>query len=100
MRPRPVPSLLDLSSRQHRRRFQAAAGIPPKLYARIRRFQHVLGQIGRVPVADAAAACGYCDQSHLIRDFREFAGTSPGQWLRDRGDVLFLQDAVEAEALL
>jgi len=27
-----------------------------------------------------ALDCGYYDQSHLIRDFREFAGMSPEQY--------------------
>jgi AraC-like DNA-binding protein len=43
-----------------------------------------------MPIAHAAADCGYYDQAHLIRDFKQFTGITPSAWLRDRGDVLFL----------
>jgi AraC-like DNA-binding protein len=60
----------------------------PKLFARIQRFQRVFPAIEREGAGwvDAAAACGYYDQAHLIRDFREFAGEPPAALLA--GDEL------------
>lgn len=72
-----------LSRRQFERRFLQAAGIPPKLFSRMQRFQRVFPALEGAEVAwvDAAVHCGYYDQAHLIRDFREFAGKPPSALL-------------------
>jgi AraC-like DNA-binding protein len=74
---------LGVSSRQLERRFRARVGISPKLFARICRFQRVFPAIEREGAGwvDAAAGCGYYDQAHLVRDFREFAGEPPAALL-------------------
>jgi AraC-like DNA-binding protein len=68
-------------SRQHlRRRFLDQVGIGPKTFARVARFQRLLGRVrGRVSLdwAAEAAEAGYFDQSHLIADFRQLAGSTP-----------------------
>ena len=58
-------------------------GISPKLLARITRFQHVFRAWQREPatLGRIAMECGYFDQPHLIRDFRDFAGTAPAAFL-------------------
>lgn len=73
------------SHRQFIRLFSQAVGLPPKLYARVRRFQTVLqlmqnrGQ--QHPCLTAVAQdAGYSDQPHFNRDFREFSGMTPGQY--------------------
>lgn len=70
---------LGTSLRTLQRRFTTDVGIPPKLLARITRFQHVFAAWREDPrtLARVAADCGYYDQSHLIRDFRDFAGEAP-----------------------
>lgn len=99
MGPLPAMPPLHLSARQYRRRFEAAVGISPKLLERIQRFQRSLQVMGKTPLAEAALACGYYDQAHLIRDCKQFAGVTPSVWLRDQSHVLFFQDAVDAEGL-
>lgn len=70
---------LRLSPRTMQRLFARQVGISPKLLARIVRFQHVLHAWRANPQAFARAAvdAGYFDQSHLVRDFRDFAGAPP-----------------------
>lgn len=73
-----------VSIRQLERRFRDAVGIPPKLLARIIRFRRVFEyteQTDSVDWLNAALACGYFDQAHLIRDFRELAGRTPTSYL-------------------
>ncbi len=65
--------------------FRDAAGLPPKLYCRLRRFQRALAQLalhGTVSCADLAIEAGYSDQAHFNREFMEFAGITPGEYLR------------------
>ncbi|MFC4064833.1 AraC family transcriptional regulator [Actinoplanes subglobosus] len=65
-------------------RFRAELGIRPKEAARIARFDRARRSIRPgVRLADVAAAHGYADQSHLVRDFRAFAGCAPSRWLAD-----------------
>jgi len=82
-----------LSRRQLERRFRERVGIGPKLLSRILRFQKVLRAFAAGGNwAAAAVDCGYYDQSHLIRDFRQFAGECPSAIARwDPLTALFLR---------
>lgn len=74
-----VAARAGCSTRQLERRFRNSVGISPKLFSRMQRFQDVLRVAGG-PDSDwikAAVRCGYYDQAHLIRDFREFSGKTP-----------------------
>ena len=84
----PVEALAQgcgLGRRQLERRFADAAGVGPALLASILRFRRVFDEIehgGARPWTDAAAAAGYSDQSHFIREFRRFVGCTPGEFMR------------------
>jgi AraC-like DNA-binding protein len=69
------------SQRHFISRFRHELGVTPKVFARMMRFGRVVRDIRSgtpADLADVALAAGYCDQSHLSRDAREFAGLSPG----------------------
>lgn len=70
-----------LGKKQFERLFKRYVGMNPKEYGRIVRFQRVLRmmQFGCRNYADIAFAGGYADQSHLIREFRQFSGLTPRQ---------------------
>jgi methylphosphotriester-DNA--protein-cysteine methyltransferase len=59
-------------------------GLPPKTVARLLRFQWVRERIQSAPGqwGEMAYAAGYADQSHLNREFRELAGTTPTDFVR------------------
>lgn len=81
--------------------FRHEIGMTPKRAGRVVRFdraRHLLQARytagDRPDIAWTAARCGYSDQSHLVREFRAFAGLAPSQWLRQEfGNV---QDATPA----
>jgi AraC-like DNA-binding protein len=75
-----IASQIGLSLRQFERRFQQCAGVTPKLFGKIARFQAALEQKKRFPSRSwmtVAHACGYFDQMHLVRDFWDLGGASP-----------------------
>ncbi|MBF6327664.1 helix-turn-helix domain-containing protein [Nocardia transvalensis] len=87
----PVSRLVAESgwSRRHfSRRFADHVGLPARTYASLLRFSATLTAMARSPAGPRdlgrmADRLGYYDQSHLIRDFRRFAGTSPSTLLRE-----------------
>jgi AraC-like DNA-binding protein len=78
-----VPQLLKclkVSERQFERRFIRATGISPHQYIRVARFQEAvrLMKTTRFPhLSDLAYHLSYADQSHFIRDVKEFSGFTP-----------------------
>jgi AraC-like DNA-binding protein len=79
-----IQSSLNLSERSLERVFNANVGIPPKLFLRINRFQTALDSVRRQifpSLTETAHQYFYADQSHFIREFKEFAGASPKHYL-------------------
>jgi AraC-like DNA-binding protein len=63
-------------------RVKDAIGIGPRCFRRLLRFQKLTAMIGRYAGtpdwAGLALDAGYCDQPHMVREFREFSGMTPG----------------------
>lgn len=88
---------LGLSPRRFTARFIEQVGLSPKRYCRVRRLQALVQRAHGVRDADwagLAADCGYADQAHLTREFRDFCGVTPAAWLR-RGAVFATHVPVE-----
>ncbi len=68
-----------LGRKQFERVFRDTVGMNPKEYSRIFRFQRAMWylQQGNTDYQEIVYAGGYADQSHFIREFREFSGMTP-----------------------
>jgi AraC-like DNA-binding protein len=68
-------------------KFREQIGLPPKTAARILRFNSAVRLIARgaeLPWTEIAMRSGYYDQAHFIRDFNEFAGATPTEFVASR----------------
>jgi AraC-like DNA-binding protein len=85
-----VHRLADELGWSHRRLvacFREQVGLTPKAAARVLRFTRALHLIETRPRpswVEIALDCGYYDQAHFNRDFRQFAGSTPTQYLARR----------------
>ena len=69
-----------LSVRQFQRKCHERLGMNPKLYARIVRFSKAYRMFEdnrELTWSRISHSCGYFDQMHFIRDFKQFAGLAP-----------------------
>ncbi len=85
---RPVPleelaAVARLSRFELVRRFRDQVGLPPHAYQvhlRVGRARELLA--AGEPPAGVAATCGFADQAHLTRIFRQTVGVTPGRYAR------------------
>jgi AraC-like DNA-binding protein len=83
LRVRQLAARLDTSERHLSRNFRAVFGICPKQFIRTARIERVLLTRARGATwAEIAHATGFTDQAHMINDFTEIVGVSPGQFLQ------------------
>lgn len=75
------------SERHLGERVRRETGLGTKTAARVIRFERACTLLRRPlapPLAELAATCGYADQQHLARDFRDLAGTTALTWRAER----------------
>ncbi|MFS2164082.1 helix-turn-helix domain-containing protein [Variovorax sp. Varisp62] len=83
-----IGELVKQSGYSHRRfiaLFRGMTGLAPKQYARMLRFDRVIGQFATAPAqrwVELALQAGYSDQAHFNRDFLAIAGMSPQSYRR------------------
>lgn len=75
-----IASQASISFRQLERQFYQRVGVSPKFFMRLSRFSKAWMMREMNPTMswiNIAYQCGYYDQMHFIRDFKEFAGVPP-----------------------
>lgn len=88
-----VAELLEgsfMSRRTFERKFLQKVGLSPKYYARIRRIGYICNLISGRKKVDWPAIfyeCDFYDQAHFIKDFEEFTGRTPQQYLKENTEL-------------
>ena len=78
-----LASRCGLRTSQFAHGFKRSTGISPYQWLVRRRIELAKELIIRgVHLPEVALACGFADQSHMIRTFRRIVGTTPGAWLK------------------
>ena len=79
-----LANVVALSRSHFSRAFKRSLGFSPMEYVVVRRVERAKAMISgtREPLAEVALACGFADQAHLNRRFRDIVGVSPGRWRR------------------
>jgi AraC-like DNA-binding protein len=92
-----------MSRRNFERRFFKKVGLSPKYYARIRRISYLMNFIAGKKKADwnkLFSECEYYDQSHFIKDFIEFTGRTPQQYLEENNELANLVEKPTQQPLV
>jgi methylphosphotriester-DNA--protein-cysteine methyltransferase len=74
-----LTNVCNCSERTLERYFKSHIGVSPKFYSRIVRFSSIFKLVQEKPIdwQDIVYKAGYYDQSHFIKNFKEFTGEDP-----------------------
>jgi AraC-like DNA-binding protein len=86
-----VASRYGISSRYLQKIFLNYSGLSPNLFSKIARFQKSLHLVAgkELSLTTIAHQCGYFDQSHFIKDFKFFTGSTPSRFSPESSTDLF-----------
>ena len=91
-----------MSRRSFERKFFQKVGLSPKYYARVRRIGYLLSFVAGKRTADwpkIFSECEFYDQAHFIKDFKEFTGRSPQQYLKQNTELANYVEKPKTETL-
>jgi AraC-like DNA-binding protein len=97
-----IASRYGISARYMQQLFLQYTGLTPKLYSQIARFQHSLQLVANrhTSLTDIAYECGYADQSHFIKEFKAFTGSTPSGYSVENSPVTLATTQQEEHASL
>jgi AraC family transcriptional regulator len=92
---RQLAEVINLSASYFTRAFKVSFGVVPSLYVtrlRIERAQQLLVET-QDPICQIALSCGFSDQAHLSKRFREHVQDTPHRWRRQHCNLGFERKA-------
>lgn len=78
-----VCELTGIAKKQLERRFLSTIGTTPKVFSRITRFLSICNHLAEHKdknLSELTHECGYYDQAHFIKEFKEFSGYTPKEF--------------------
>lgn len=81
----------NMSVRNFERKFTEQAGVSPKFYIRLVRFNEAVKKKIMYPAKtwiSIAHECGYYDQMHMIKDFKQFAASNPTNFFNYNPEII------------
>lgn len=81
---------VGLGARQLERLFNLYMGVSPKMFNRITRFQRIFRELEEHRINNwlvLALQCGYYDQAHFIKEFKQFSGMNPSSFFNGSNEL-------------
>jgi len=81
-----ISDYTSISSRQLERIFREYIGIPPKKCCSLVRYQNIWKDLAlnrNFNLNNITYSYGYCDQAHMINDFKKYHGNTPMKAIKD-----------------